>query len=271
MEARPASETKHLPRELMSRLGELLSGAAADGVDDSVEEQGAVDDDDGASTAADGLLDAQESEVFASPPDAHQDITDCPVTCPKKAITDSMPRALRALGPDAQAARVWCTLCCIAVLERMRVSWIAGDGDLYPEVERTIVDSGYEWVAAQAAAQPSLAAALERGAVLHEARRMTALWHRAFEQRVRDLRRAEAIRTRLTRSHVHRAFTSLTRAFITKHGTLATFLSEPLDGLQRWQSAAPALCWGRVQPQHARISDHLRRACVLACSRSQCS
>jgi hypothetical protein len=36
---------------------------------------------------------------------------------------------------------------------------------------------------------------------------------------------------------VHRTITSVVAAFITKHSTFATFLSEPLDGLQRWQSA----------------------------------
>jgi hypothetical protein len=38
-------------------------------------------------------------------------------------------------------------------------------------------------------------------------------------------------------SHLHRTCTELARAVITKHSTFATFLSEPLDGLQRWQSA----------------------------------
>lgn len=236
LEARPASETKRLPRELLSRLSDMLSGAAAaedDGADDLPGPDGG-----GANAAADAFAAALEAEEVLSSPDAHQDITDCPVTCPKAAISDSMPRALRALGPDAQAARVWCTLCCLAVLERMNTCWIAGDGDLYQGPrEKTIVDSGYGWLAALSTEQPALGAALDSGAVVAEARRVTAHWHRAFEQRVRDLRQAQGIRVQLTRSHVHRACTSLTRAVVTKHSTLATFLSEPLDGLQRWQSA----------------------------------
>ena len=36
-------------------------------------------------------------------------------------------------------------------------------------------------------------------------------------------------------SHVHRIGTELMRALVTQHETFATFLSEPLDGLQRWQ------------------------------------
>ena len=214
----------------------MLSGAAAaedDGADDLPGPDGG-----GANAAADAFAAALEAEEVLSSPDAHQDITDCPVTCPKAAISDSMPRALRALGPDAQAARVWCTLCCLAVLERMNTCWIAGDGDLYQGPrEKTIVDSGYGWLAALSTEQPALGAALDSGAVVAEARRVTAHWHRAFEQRVRDLRQAQGIRVQLTRSHVHRACTSLTRAVVTKHSTLATFLSEPLDGLQRWQSA----------------------------------
>jgi hypothetical protein len=174
-----------------------------------------------------------------------------------------MPRALRALGADAQPARVWCTLCCIAVLERMDVCWIAGDGDLYEPQEKTIVDSGYEWVAALSAEQPALAAALEGDAVLKQARRKTAHWHRAFEQRVGDLRRAEAVRAQLTRSHVHRTFTNLTRAVVTKHSSLAVFLSEPLDGLQRWQSARLGV---RGVATRARA-----RAVLTCCACPQCS
>ena len=46
-------------------------------------------------------------------------------------------------------------------------------------------------------------------------------------------------------SHVHRIGTELMRALVTQHETFATFLSEPLDGLQRWQSACSALVeWG---------------------------
>ena len=36
-------------------------------------------------------------------------------------------------------------------------------------------------------------------------------------------------------SHLHRAITNIARALFTKHSTFAVFLSEPLDGMQRWQ------------------------------------
>ena len=232
LEARPSSETKRLPRQLLVRLSEMLSGAEAMEEDDHDMLQGSGRGD---SSAVEHIFQAGAREPRASLSDMHQGLTDCPITCPKEAITDSMPRALRALDADAQAARVWCTLCCIAVLQRLNVCWIAGDGDLYEPTEETIVDSAFLWLAALAAEQPELAAALESGAILKEARRVTEHWHQAFEQRVGDLRRSEAIRALMNRSHVQRTFISLTRAVVTKHDTLSTFLSEPLDGLQRWQ------------------------------------
>jgi hypothetical protein len=67
------------------------------------------------------------------------------------------------------------------------------------------------------------------------------LWHRAWEARVNELRRTEAVTAKRALSHAHRACTDLMRAFTTRHATLATFLSEPLDGLQRWQRACPHL------------------------------
>jgi hypothetical protein len=39
----------------------------------------------------------------------------------------------------------------------------------------------------------------------------------------------------MTKSHVQRTMTAVTHALVQKHGTFATFISEPLDGLQRWQ------------------------------------
>ena len=37
-------------------------------------------------------------------------------------------------------------------------------------------------------------------------------------------------------SQVQRTITAVTRAFVNRHETFSTFLSMPLDGLQRWQS-----------------------------------
>jgi hypothetical protein len=43
------------------------------------------------------------------------------------------------------------------------------------------------------------------------------LWHRANEQRIAELRRADGIRAQMSLSHVHRTLTALTRAFTSKH------------------------------------------------------
>jgi hypothetical protein len=231
LEARPSSETKRLPRKLGSRLRDTLFGMVAAAEEADGDDENALQaPGHGASSALDDVFSGiaaehPEAEASVSPPDAHPGLIDCPVTCSKEAVVESMPRALRVLGPDVQVSRVWCTLCCISVLQRMNVSWIAGDGDIYEKEEKTIVDSGFHWIAAQCAKQPALAAALESGAVLKQARRVTAQWHSALERRVGDLRKAKAVREEMSRSHVHRAFTSLTRAVMTKHDTLAVFLS----------------------------------------------
>jgi hypothetical protein len=82
---------------------------------------------------------------------------------------------------------------------------------------------------------PALAEALADGTVRTAAKKTTSLWHRACEQRVLDLRRSKAIRDEMSRSQTHRSITGIARAAVMQHETFATFLSEPLDGLQRWQ------------------------------------
>lgn len=117
------------------------------------------------------------------------------------------------------------------------------------------MDGGREWIEAQAAAWPQLAAALEGDKVMNAARRTTKHWNRAWEQRVSELRASPALRHHMTRSHVHRTAIGVTRALVAQvrawlqtrctrrtdasraaqNETFRTFLSEPLDGLQRWQ------------------------------------
>jgi hypothetical protein len=99
------------------------------------------------------------------------------------------------------------------------------------------VDAGREWLEAQAQAHPALGAALQDGSIRRAAGSVTRLWARATEQRVMELRRCEGIRKQMNYSHVHRTMTSLTRAFALQHTTMSTFLAQPLDGIQRWQSA----------------------------------
>lgn len=167
-------------------------------------------------------------------------ITDCPLTCSVAAIVEATPRrlvALQAADAGINASRIWATLCCISVLERMNVSWIWGDGDLYTREERTVVDGAREWVESCAADRPALAEMLASGVLQKRASATTLLWRRACDQRVAELRRSKAIRARMSKSHAHRAVTAVVRAIASRHETFAVFLSEPLEGLQRWQSA----------------------------------
>lgn len=212
------------------------------------------------SDSAKGALErAQSSRVLRRNESlvAAASITDCPLTCSVAAIIDSIPRrlvALQAADASISAPRIWTTLCCIAVLERANVSWIWGDGDTYPAVERTIVDGAREWVESCAAERPALAELLASGSLQKRASAVTLLWRRTCDQRVAELRRSEAIRSSMNKSHLHRrvvlslctaraclsactrrATTALVRAITSRHETFAVFLSEPLDGLQRWQ------------------------------------
>ena len=99
----------------------------------------------------------------------------------------------------------------------------------------TILDGGREWIEAQEKQWPALADALRDGAAMHAARERTKLWSRAWELRVSELRASPALRKQMGRSHVHRTAVSVTRALVANNETFRTFLSEPLDGLQRWQ------------------------------------
>jgi hypothetical protein len=187
-----------------------------------------------AASPADGAHDA------ALLPDARKHVFDCPLTCHGDSITALMPRRLARLPPEVDAARVWTTLCAVASLERLPVCWAWGDGDLFYEDEKTIVDAGREWVEVQAAVHPSLAAALADGEVLKRAAAVTATWRDVSTRRVHELRRHKAILDQMGESQAHRTLVGIYRAFVTEHSTFRVFLSEPLDGLQRWQSASRA-------------------------------
>ena len=228
-------------------------------------------------------------------------LTDCPLSFSVSAISRSMPRALvrlRAEDPSINVVRVWTTMLCIYVLEKMNVSWIWGDGDLYPEEERTIVDGAREWIEAYALEHPALASVLADGTVRRAAEKTTILWHRAAERRVLELRQAPAIRMQMHRSHVHRTLTSITRAITNQHGAsfCATACVEfkadaaacfPLDArnLPLPQRPFPRSCPnhcracsdGRVREPFVMLLDCLLLRAVLICSRgssharAQCS
>jgi hypothetical protein len=76
-------------------------------------------------------------------------IEDCPLTCSPAAITSCMPAllaAVRTADPGVELARVWTTMLCISVLERLSTSWIWGDG---------CVRAGVAWSAARCCAWPA--------------------------------------------------------------------------------------------------------------------
>ena len=148
-------------------------------------------------------------------------LKDCPVTFSMSAISRSVPRELaqlRADDPSINVVRVWTTMMCITVLEKMINSWIFGDGDLYPEKERTIVDAAREWIEAYADEHPALESVLADGSVQKFAGKVTLAWHRAAEERTTELRHTRAMREQMHRSHVHRTATSIVRAITNQHG-----------------------------------------------------
>jgi hypothetical protein len=263
-EARAAAEAAAVRPTLLQRTADALGGcaraAAARGDADALADAcfGGPDNGSGATTP---LASGGGACEFSTPPDSGSGSSDCPLTCSAAAIAASLPaRLARAHGGDTDATRVWTTLCVIAVLERSPVCWLWGDGELYPSRERTIVDAAREWVKTYAAARPALAAALADGALQRRARRVTTLWHRACEERVAELRRSEPIRAQMHASHIRRTCTELARAVITQHSTFRVFLSEPLDGLQRWQSA---MC-PRIMRAHAHACLRRQRCLHLA-------
>jgi hypothetical protein len=148
-----------------------------------------------------------------------------------------MPLRLARLGAEVDPARVWTTMCAVASLERLPMCWAWGDGELFAENEKTIVDAGREWLEVQAALHPTLAAALADGGVQKRAKSVTATWRHVSKRRVHELRRHKAILDQMGESQAHRTLTGIYRAFVSEHSTFRVFLSEPLDGLQRWQSA----------------------------------
>ena len=151
LEARGAHEVDALPKSFLRRVMDVLRSmtetvADAEAAGDS---EGAVDgrheQDD-----LDDLFEFREEGEEAADDETprvrqrakRRPATDCPVTCSPDAIVASIPRALTKLATDVPTAvklrRVWATMCCIAVLERLNVSWVWGDGDLYPPDERCV-------------------------------------------------------------------------------------------------------------------------------------
>ena len=231
LEARATHEIANLKLTVLQRLRDQLSNAT----EELEAEHGGV-----AEAVLHGLHSEQEVDPATprTPRTPEADAGDDPLTCSADAIIATIPKRLMAVkagDASVDVVRVWTTLCCVASLQRLNVSWIWGDGDIYEERERTVVDAGREWVERYADDKPALKETLASGAVRLAAERVTALWRRASEMRVAELRRGEPMTSQMAISHVHRAGTEITRALVVGHSTFSTFLSEPLGGLQRWQ------------------------------------
>ena len=155
--------------------------------------------------------------------------SDDPLACSPASLVASIPQrllALQAQDASIDAGRVWATLCCITMLQELPVSWIWGDGDLYLSPERTVVDGAYDWLARYSAERPALKQLLADDSMRKRAKRLTRLWRRACEMRVKELRRSDAIRAQRVLSQAHRATAEVLRAVCTQHETFAVFLSE---------------------------------------------
>jgi hypothetical protein len=179
LEARDAKETQCLPSTLFDRILGLLGGVAEIVATVDVEDGGRHEDDASAiddivadveetrhsrRITTDAQHNAAQDEgepppstprsLAAHPSLARRSVSmataaalhDCPLSFCVNGIKRSVPRALTRLrgieepSSAINVERVWATMCCIATLERQNCSWIWGDGDIYEEAERTIVD-----------------------------------------------------------------------------------------------------------------------------------
>ena len=150
LEARASEEVDGLPRTLLMRIVDTLRDytesaaiAEADGNDaDTADTRHEQDDMDELYEAHEHSADEEALVRRNSQP--HLPATDCPLTCSVASINNTMPAALIELRKTGQLfsalklRRIWTTMCCISVLERLTVCWVWGDGDLYAPVERCV-------------------------------------------------------------------------------------------------------------------------------------
>ena len=177
-------------------------------------------------------LSASEIQVLKE-----KEVTDCALTFSTFAFAETMPVELARLSPDVKPLRVWTTILTICVLQRMKVSWLFGDGELCPVTERTIVDGAREWLDRHAVAHPELAPLLEgkQGKALRkEATTIVLAWQRTWLYRIKLLRQEDVLRAHLAREHAERAGRSIVLAVQVQHDTMASFLA-PAGRWRRWQ------------------------------------
>lgn len=227
--------------------------------------------------AAGNAGDDDAAAAVAAAEAAGLEFSDCPLAgCTSDALLAPCPSRLAVLPPSSSPSRVWATLLVVSCLEELDISWLATDGELYPKQEETILDAAEAWLARHAAAHADVAAVLADGKVRSAARRAIVKWAWAWDARVGELRRSAAIVAHRSRSHVDRTMAGVVVALRQRHEYLATFLSEPLDGLQRWQrwvvlltlvlmsALHPAACARFAARSHAHLPSPLSLSCRSA-------
>lgn len=145
LEARNADEVAVLPETLLERIINVFKALIESNAESNADGVGGLD-------ARHETEDDELGEIQAAKEQDHTDksqdkeprnlMSDNPLDCSVSAIGHAMPSALANLKPcDAPLGvlhRIWTTMCCIAVLERLNVSWVWGDGDLYDPGERYV-------------------------------------------------------------------------------------------------------------------------------------
>ena len=140
------------------------------------------------------------------------------------------PRGRDKRGP-VPIERIWATVLSVETLRDLRCCWLVDDE---AEVARTIVDAGYDFLHAQARADPRVRRMLKSGTLFSAARRARREWAALQRSAVGQLRDADIINKFTALTHVQRASARIVRSMCTDHTTFATFLD--VDGyIMRWQ------------------------------------
>ena len=168
-----------------------------------------------------------------------ESVGDDPLHFSVSAVLASMPSALLALPggseQDSLPSRVWATLLSMELMDRLECCWVVNGmaSKDFDEPEVTLADAADVWLAARAAEDPLLAAALPHARA--KASRMMAEWEMVQEERVAELRSFSQGGKFYTATQLSRLTGDCAKAVQTKHEIFSTFLGAPQDGMQRWQ------------------------------------
>lgn len=131
------------------------------------------------------------------------------------------PRGRDRRGP-VPIERIWATVLSVETLRELHCCWLIDDE---AEVARTIVDAGYDFLHAQARADPRVRRMLKSGSLLSAARRARREWGALQRSAVCQLRDADIINKFTALTHVQRASARIVRSMCTHHTTFATVRS----------------------------------------------